>query len=177
MHDAQEQGIRRGFGDTKPKDLIGIPWSVAFALRADGWYLRSDIIWHKPNPMPESVTDRPTRAHEYLFLLSKSERYFYDADAIREACVSNGGASFGKIDNSETVHATVRTGSPRREKRPGKIHRQRAKQTLRLDSPDDGLQRRPLCHLPSEAHRTVHLGWNVGRRLLSNVSCAVEADY
>jgi site-specific DNA-methyltransferase (cytosine-N4-specific) len=68
----------------KPKDLVGIPWRVAFALQADGWYLRSDIIWHKPNPMPESVTDRPTKAHEYLFLLSKNERYFYDADAIAE---------------------------------------------------------------------------------------------
>jgi DNA modification methylase len=71
-------------GDLKEKDLIGIPWLVAFALRADGWYLRSDIIWAKPNPMPESVTDRPTKAHEYLFLLSKSPRYWYDADAIRE---------------------------------------------------------------------------------------------
>lgn len=69
----------------KPKDLLGIPWMLAFALRADGWYLRSDVIWHKPNPMPESVTDRPTKAHEYIFLLSKSARYFYDADAIREA--------------------------------------------------------------------------------------------
>ena len=68
----------------KPKDLIGLPWRLAFALQADGWWLRSDIIWHKPNPMPESVTDRPTRAHEYVFLLSKSARYFYDADAIRE---------------------------------------------------------------------------------------------
>lgn len=68
----------------KPKDLVGIPWRVAFALQADGWYLRSDIIWSKPNPMPESVTDRPTKAHEYLFLLSKSERYYYDQDAIRE---------------------------------------------------------------------------------------------
>ena len=68
----------------KPKDLVGIPWRVAFALQADGWYLRSDIIWHKPNPMPESVTDRPTKAHEYLFLLTKSERYYYDAEAIRE---------------------------------------------------------------------------------------------
>jgi DNA modification methylase len=68
----------------KPKDLLGIPWMVAFALRADGWYLRSDIIWAKPNPMPESVTDRPTKAHEYVFLLSKSARYFYDADAVRE---------------------------------------------------------------------------------------------
>lgn len=68
----------------KHKDLVGIPWRVAFALQADGWYLRSDIIWHKPNPMPESVTDRPTKSHEYIFLLSKSERYYYDADAIKE---------------------------------------------------------------------------------------------
>jgi DNA modification methylase len=68
----------------KPKDLVGIPWEVALALRRDGWWLRSDIIWSKPNPMPESVTDRPTKAHEYLFLLTKAEHYFYDADAIRE---------------------------------------------------------------------------------------------
>lgn len=69
----------------KPKDLVGMPWRVAFALQTDGWYLRCDIIWSKPNPMPESAQDRPTRAHEYLFLLSKSERYYYDADAIRES--------------------------------------------------------------------------------------------
>jgi DNA modification methylase len=68
----------------KTKDLIGIPWMLAFALRADGWYLRQDIIWHKPNPMPESVRDRCTKAHEYIFLLSKSERYFYDAKAVME---------------------------------------------------------------------------------------------
>ena len=71
----------------KPKDLIGIPWRVAFALQSDGWWLRQDIIWHKPNPMPESVTDRCTKAHEYIFLLSKSERYHYDADAIAEESV------------------------------------------------------------------------------------------
>jgi len=68
----------------KPKDLVGIPWRVAFALQADGWYLRSDIIWSKPNPMPESVTDRPTKSHEYIFLMSKSANYFYDAGAIKE---------------------------------------------------------------------------------------------
>lgn len=73
----------------KAKDLVGIPWMVAFALRADGWYLRSDIIWAKGNPMPESVTDRPTRSHEYLFLLTKSDRYFYDSDAIREESVTS----------------------------------------------------------------------------------------
>ncbi len=68
----------------KPKDLIGVPWRVAFALQQDGWYLRSEIIWHKPNPHPESVKDRPTRAHETIFLLSKSEKYFYDYEAIME---------------------------------------------------------------------------------------------
>ena len=67
------------------KQLLGIPWHIALALQADGWYLRSDIIWSKPNPMPESVTDRPTKAHEYLFLLTKSERYFYDAATIAKA--------------------------------------------------------------------------------------------
>jgi DNA modification methylase len=69
----------------KPKDLVGIPWRVAFALQADGWWLRQDIIWHKPNPMPESVRDRCTKAHEYVFLLTKSERYYYDAEAVSEA--------------------------------------------------------------------------------------------
>lgn len=73
----------------KPKDLVGIPWRVAFALQADGWYLRSDIIWSKPNPMPESVTDRPTKAHEYLFLLSKRAHYYYDAEAVREPVSGN----------------------------------------------------------------------------------------
>jgi len=71
----------------KPKDLIGVPWRLAFALQADGWYLRSDIIWHKPNCQPESVKDRPTRAHEYLFLFSKSEKYYYDYEAIKEPAV------------------------------------------------------------------------------------------
>jgi DNA modification methylase len=73
----------------KPKDLIGIPWRVAFALQADGWWLRMDNIWSKPNPMPESVTDRPTKAHEYFFLLSKSERYYYDAEAIKDPGVQD----------------------------------------------------------------------------------------
>jgi len=72
----------------KPKDLMGIPWMLAFALRADGWYLRQDIIWHKPNPMPEAVRDRCTKAHEYIFLLSKSERYFFDSEAIKEPSVT-----------------------------------------------------------------------------------------
>jgi DNA modification methylase len=71
----------------KEKDLVGIPWRVAFALQADGWYLRSDIIWYKPNPMPESVTDRPTKTHEYIFLLTKNKDYYYDCEAIKEQAI------------------------------------------------------------------------------------------
>jgi len=95
----------------KPKDLIGIPWMVALALRNDGWYLRSDIVWHKPNAMPESVTDRPTRAHEYIFLLSKSPKYYYDYEAIKEPAAYD-----GRKD-------TLLKGSPKYEKDvlPGQV--------------------------------------------------------
>jgi DNA modification methylase len=84
--DLPDECPRRGnkLEGLKEKDLIGIPWMLAFALRADGWYLRQDIIWHKPNPMPESVRDRCTKAHEYIFLLSKSQNYYFDVDAIKE---------------------------------------------------------------------------------------------
>lgn len=85
---AQRPQLPTGYGirdrGLKPKDLVGIPWRVAFALQAAGWWLRSDIVWHKPNPMPESVGDRPTRCHEYLFLMARSERYYYDAAAVAE---------------------------------------------------------------------------------------------
>jgi DNA modification methylase len=86
----------------KPKDLIGIPWRVAFALQADGWYLRQDIIWHKPNPMPESVTDRCTKAHEYIFLLSKSSKYYFDNEAIKEDCVNENMPGSNMRDTRET---------------------------------------------------------------------------
>jgi DNA modification methylase len=95
----------------KPKDLVGIPWRVAFALQADGWYLRQDIIWHKPNPMPESVTDRCTKSHEYLFLLTKSTKYYYDQEAIKEpsanlgeTSIRFGGSKYG--DSKDPKHAT-----------------------------------------------------------------------
>jgi DNA modification methylase len=91
----------------KPKDLVGIPWRVAFALQADGWYLRSDIVWSKPNPMPESVTDRPTKSHEYLFLLAKSERYFYDAEAIKEPLESS------SIQRLQQKNFDNQTGGPK----------------------------------------------------------------
>lgn len=94
-------------GGLKPKDLIGIPWHLAFALHADGWYLRSEIIWHKPSPMPESVTDRPTKAHEQVFLLTKRERYFYDAEAIRET------ASYGRSEQGNDLSSRARCADPR----------------------------------------------------------------
>lgn len=102
----------------KPKDLCGIPWRLAFALQADGWWLRQDIIWHKPNPMPESCTDRCTKAHEYLFLLTKAARYYYDAEAIRESaeygyCPTTKGAfadSVGGRHNESTVKRGDGTG-------------------------------------------------------------------
>jgi DNA modification methylase len=105
----------------KPKDLCGIPWRVAFALQADGWWLRQDIIWSKPNPMPESVTDRCTKAHEYVFLLTKGERYYYDAQAIKEEAVlgfrvSEGGFRGG---GSYTDHGSFDNGNVN----PAKGHR------------------------------------------------------
>ena len=97
----------------KPKDLMGIPWMLAFALRADGWYLRQDIIWHKPNPMPEAVKDRCTKAHEYVFLLSKSQRYYYDAEAVREPEVC--GRMRGPALHRDTVSTNGNSGLARRE--------------------------------------------------------------
>ena len=95
---------RLDFNGLKPKDLVGIPWRVAFALQADGWYLRQDIIWHKPNPMPESVTDRCTKAHEYVFLMSKSQQYYYDNEAIKERTLtkdnSNRNRDITKLNNT-----------------------------------------------------------------------------
>ena len=99
----------------KPKDLIGIPWRVAFALQQDGWYLRQDIIWSKPNPMPESVTDRCTKAHEYIFLLSKKPKYFYDADAVREPIKETSGTINGAPLRGEHVMTEGGRKTERRE--------------------------------------------------------------
>ena len=104
--DAGGAGVSIGL---KPKDLIGIPWRVAFALQADGWYLRQDIIWHKPNPMPESVRDRCTKAHEYVFLLAKSERYHYDADAIAESGSERSAGNAGHVKGAGVDDPFMRT--------------------------------------------------------------------
>lgn len=107
----------------KPKDLVGIPWLLAFALRADGWYLRSEIFWHKPNPMPESVADRPTKSHEYVFLLAKSGRYFYDAEALAEPAAT-AGSPIKTADGWDTAsgsHGTIHRAGREKGRKNGQV--------------------------------------------------------
>ena len=104
-------GRNKRYTGFKPKDLIGIPWLVAFALRADGWYLRRDIIWHKLNPMPESVRDRPSTAHEYLFLLTKELTYYYDADAILEPVSPNTHARLSQVGSARANGGSKTNGN------------------------------------------------------------------
>ena len=122
--DLPDECPRRGnkLEGLKEKDLIGIPWMLAFALRADGWYLRQDIIWHKPNPMPESVKDRCTKSHEYIFLLSKSKKYYYNNDAIKEPAKDWGtrDRTKGKYHNKGTglqPHSGLSKSYPKKNKR------------------------------------------------------------
>ena len=129
----------------KPKDLVGMPWRVAFALQSDGWFLRSDIIWSKPNPMPESVTDRPTKAHEYLFLMSKGDRYLYDSDAIREPYAD---ATFDRIaygcDSTEERLQRHQPGA--KERKDPKYQKLNAK----------GRNRRTVWSIPTEPFSEAH---------------------
>jgi DNA modification methylase len=138
---AMRKGENRPPEGLKPKDLIGIPWRVAFALQADGWYLRQDIIWHKPNPMPESVKDRCTKAHEYLFLLSKSDRYYYDADAIAE-------------DVSDKTAWTY----PQEDKAAGNLHNRngRGESTIRIRPEDGKRNRRSVWTVPTSPYKGAH---------------------
>ena len=131
----------------KPKDLVGIPWRVALALQADGWWLRQDIIWHKPNPMPESVTDRCTKAHEYVFLITKSARYFYDSEAIKEPC-------------SEDMQFRASRGYTRGGNGKVDASRQDA-ETLRGDhakaiNAEDGRNRRSVWTITTKSYRGAH---------------------
>jgi DNA modification methylase len=116
-------GRNKKYTGLKPKDLIGIPWRVAFALQADCWYLRQDIIWHKPNPMPESVRDRCTKAHEYIFLLSKSERYYFDHEAMKEEGVIPAGTKGAKGSTQRAAQAGVNARPPEYKIYDGKRNR------------------------------------------------------
>ena len=123
-------GMKAADFGLKPKDLIGIPWRVAFALQADGWYLRQDIIWHKPNPMPESVTDRCTKSHEYLFLLTKRARYYFDQDAIKEDCsagthprrAGNGYKTPDGWDTGKGAHGSFHKNGREKGRAPGNVN-------------------------------------------------------
>ena len=152
-------GIGRGRRDTglKSKDLVGVPWRVAFALQAAGWYLRSDVIWSKPNPMPESVTDRPTKAHEYIFLLTKSARYYYDSDAIREPlCEST-------LRQAETIYqgkatkeyeaAGVQNPSSVKARIVAKLQQTPARAR---PSSEFGANRRSVWHIPTQPYPEAH---------------------
>lgn len=141
----------------KPKDLVGAPWRVAFALQEAGWYLRQDVIWHKPNPMPESVTDRCTKAHEYLFLLSKSERYYWDAEAMKEEAVGQnlhdltgpGYAAPGQAPNTGNRKA-LRTDIESR-------HRSQIKGGQSLQAEPDGRRnRRSVWTVPTQPYSGAH---------------------
>lgn len=145
----------------KPKDLVGIPWRVAFALQADGWWLRSDIVWAKPNPMPESVTDRPTKAHEYLFLLTRSARYFYDADAVRPPAVA---ATTKMPDGWATgpgahgpVHRNGREkGAKRRTVRPGVDTKGGGQGSGEMEYPLGSANLRSVWTIPTEPFPEAH---------------------
>jgi len=138
----------------KHKDLVGIPWMLAFALRADGWYLRQDIIWHKPNPMPESVTDRCTKAHEYLFLLSKSERYYYDNEAMRETAKSTPGASWSERKAAGATRGNVAFGGNVGAGTPRGVHGEGV--THNLGNPDGKRNRRSVWTMNTRPYRNAH---------------------
>lgn len=160
-----EKHIPAGY---KYKDLMGIPWELAFALRADGWYLRDDIIWHKTNAMPEAVTDRPTRAHEYIFLFSKGPHYFYDAKAIAEPCGSKGNARSFRGGGAYTSGRSFKNGTTVNRDTHGNTDNQEGtrnkEQAGCLECGHRTIQRCPLCHFPPRANQTVCFGWMPARR-------------
>jgi len=187
-HDgAREMKSRAATPDgLKPKDLVGIPWRVAFALQADGWYLRQDIIWHKPNPMPESVTDRCTKAHEYIFLMSKSARYFYDADAVKELSVTDDkrrpyGSPGAKMPDKRGIQGggNPRVSTERKELRSNTESRHRSsipggaksatgtrsnqEPPISLDNSHSTVQWGAFCGIPSCPYRALHPCWVPGR--------------
>lgn len=135
--------------EIKPKDLIGIPWMVAFALRADGWWLRSDIIWEKPNCMPESVTDRPTRGHEYLFLFAKSQKYYYDAEAIKEPLSEKSFHPDGSLKAGH--HARPDSAIPHGAKNPATYKRSALEMTNL-----NGRNKRTVWTIPTKPFKEAH---------------------
>jgi DNA modification methylase len=150
LKEGQPKYPGRKVGTLKPKDLVGIPWRVAFALQDDGWYLRQDIIWAKPNPMPESVTDRCTKAHEYVFMLTKSAKYYFDNDAIREPSVGKFNPNFKPKKKdwreigwpSDSDGKATKTGNPIQATNP--------------QAPENGRNKRSVWTITTKPFRGAH---------------------
>ena len=154
----------------KDKDLVGIPWRVAFALQLDGWYLRSDIIWSKPNPMPESVTDRPTKSHEYIFLFSKSKRYYYDHEAIREpathSSIKRWQQNIAEQSGSDRVPGKTNgpmkaVGGPKKDKQRGHSRRHagfndRWDQMTKAEQSEVGRNKRSVWTVATQPYQGAH---------------------
>jgi DNA modification methylase len=155
--DKGRERITRPPDGLKSKDLVGIPWRVAFALQADGWYLRSDVIWSKPNPMPESVTDRPTKSHEYLFLLTKSARYYFDADAVREKAV-DGERFHGGYERPSPTESQARTS-----RRNGRADAKTYSAAAYGDNPHSEA-RGPKANFGVVTHRNIRSVWTIATR-------------
>lgn len=158
---------KRDWSEFKPKDLMGMPWRVAFALQHDGWYLRSDVIWHKPNPMPESMKDRPTKSHEYVFMFSRSELYYYDQQAIREPVTGNAksrgnGVNKKAVAGWDTGPGSHSTLEHARAKRPGTGAKFQRKQNPSFSSAvrnllgEDGRNARSVWTIPTEGFEGAH---------------------
>lgn len=157
----QRQLLAKAGGGIKPKDLVGIPWMLAFALRADGWYLRSEIIWHKPNPMPESVLDRPTKAHEQIFLLTRLNEYFYNAEAIAEPASEN---THARLARQDPDGGSTRANGGQRVDRPMKAVSPR----FRKFSEEGGMAKAKESFATATAelvsHRNKRTVWTVGTK-------------
>ena len=151
---AMRKGENKPPPGLKPKDLIGIPWRVAFALQADGWYLRQDIIWHKPNPMPESVRDRCTKAHEYIFLLSKSDRYYFDHEAMREP--ASKGSAGSEFHTGKTAKHQLGRASKNRSVRPGVDTKGGGQGSGEMAYPDESRNRRSVWTVPTKPFAGAH---------------------
>lgn len=138
-HPARESGFGLQAKGLKPKDLMGIPWMFAFAMRADGWYLRQDIIWAKPNPMPEPIADRCTKSHEYIFLLSKSEKYYFDFKSIQEEAATEsggrvGGNKYGKNEDSHYKYYSGKESTPQTDEEGNVVRNKRDVWTVAVKS-------------------------------------------
>lgn len=158
----------------KPKDLMGIPWMIAFALRSDGWYLRQDIIWHKPNPMPESVKDRCTKAHEYVFLLSKSAKYYYNHEAIKEDATTNENRPDGVVRNRIYEYDSKRNNNP--EAYLGNPDQSFRGQKTKGKVPINGMPQRHGEDIPTSRKRNKRSIWTVNTKPYSEAHFAVFPD-